>query len=1092
MKRPPCSFGRSAAVLTALLGLFGPRPGLATTVGQVIEITAPGGQRSPAISWEPNAALPGGGIYMLVWEDDRNAGGTPDTGVDLYASRIEPDGTQVDMNGVNLLEAAARPGNQTLPSIVFAPTVAPPVHLITWTDPRNAIPDVYGARLESSTMSVIPSAGFQITTTTADTEAFSDVSYGNSRYLVVYQRNGRSGITVEAQRMFTDTTMDGPPIEVGPSQSLNPSVVHSGSNFVFGFETGAGRAIGGTLDATSGTMATTATIATSTVSQALVRMSPLGTDVLAVWQDGRNPSRDIYGVVLDPSTMVPRGSEFAISDAREVQQNPDVDGDSSGALVVWQDRRNTASNAQIFATRMDPVTGAVRDDEGFPVFTFRGNAFEPAVVKGPGRDYLVAAIRFGTPPRLYYRLVRDEDPAGTMTGAGRLVVDGDGVATATVGFARAQGASGLSVVDGTLYDVTLSSSSPVIVEADADPTRMGHQVQSLGGVVSVSLRSTAVEQVTVTLSSVEGSSSGTATVEFLNVAPVVSDVVITPPQPRSVEDLQLTYTYFDVNGDAESGTEIVWLKDNGTQPMFDDQVSVPASATSRGQNWRAWVRPSDGSLMNEARTFSSTVTIGNTPPSVADFSVVRDVDPNQPLRTGERVVLRYRFVDADNDREGPTRIEWFDDGTPMPAFDDLKAIPAADVVKGQIWSARITPHDGFEAGASVTTNAITAVNTGPISNAGPNVDVIERRSVTLDGTMSSDVDPQDQLLYTWTVVSAPEGAALDDPSSATPVFSAPSVPHDSLAMLDLVVSDGEAMSGTDRVAIEIKAVADGDQDGLDDEEEAEAGTNPNARDSDKDQLDDGDEIANGLDPLDQDSDDDGLRDGQEGQACPNDCEADPYGDANGNQVINALDPDADGDGLPDGLELSVQRPLEARTIDGFDVLGTDEAAGAFIADSDVSTFTDPTSADTDEDSFEDGVEDANKNGRVDDGESDPNDRLDPGTPCTGEGDCAGDLICVEGTCQMPGNDCEPLPDTVECCVGSCVASAEVAEAICAAGAMLESCPVGARQCAANSCSAPDVQPQPKDGCTCATPSKGPQPWAFGLLLLGWVAFRRRR
>lgn len=110
---------------------------------------------------------------------------------------------------------------------------------------------------------------------------------------------------------------------------------------------------------------------------------------------------------------------------------------------------------------------------------------------------------------------------------------------------------------------------------------------------------------------------------------------------------------------------------------------------------------------------------------------------------------------------------------------------------------------------------------------------------------------------------------------------------------------------------------------------------------------------------DADSDDDGIADGVE--------------DANRNGLVDAseTDPcaaDTDGDGLLDGTELGVVSPLESP---GEGLLGTDPAR--FVGDTEPSTTTYPLQADSDGDGVADGVEDANRNGRLDAGESDPND-----------------------------------------------------------------------------------------------------------------------
>jgi NADPH-dependent curcumin reductase CurA len=124
-----------------------------------------------------------------------------------------------------------------------------------------------------------------------------------------------------------------------------------------------------------------------------------------------------------------------------------------------------------------------------------------------------------------------------------------------------------------------------------------------------------------------------------------------------------------------------------------------------------------------------------------------------------------------------------------------------------------------------------------------------------------------------------------------------------------------------------KGGADGDNDGLTDTEEGEFGT----------------------DPADADSDDDGLLDGEEKAA-----------------GTSGTKPDTDGDGIFDGTEAGK----------GCDNGDTNSKVGNCVPDADPSTTTDPTKKDTDAGSKADGNEDKNKNGQIDDGETDPNDPKD--------------------------------------------------------------------------------------------------------------------
>ena len=139
-------------------------------------------------------------------------------------------------------------------------------------------------------------------------------------------------------------------------------------------------------------------------------------------------------------------------------------------------------------------------------------------------------------------------------------------------------------------------------------------------------------------------------------------------------------------------------------------------------------------------------------------------------------------------------------------------------------------------------------------------------------------------------------------------------------------------------------------------------------DSDGDGLSDDDEILAGTDPFDADSDDDGVIDGLEPAWDQ---------DTDGDGLINALDPDSDDDGLFDGTEM------------GFDCNGpdTNTALGNCVPDGDAgATTTDPLNPDTDGGGVSDGSEDHDLDGVIDPGEGDPNDPSDDSSSLDSDGD----------------------------------------------------------------------------------------------------------
>lgn len=1068
----------------------------ATTVGPVLELATPAGDhRAPALSYDP-----ANNVYVIVWEDSRNAS----NGVDLYVARITPSGMLMDAVGIPVLAGATElADNETAPDIVYNNLAL--AHVITWQEvrPPASFTDIWATRfLADGPGTVVPSAGVQITTGNAS-ESAPVIETTGGQLLMVWQQVLGGDRTLRGRRVFPDLSLVEQDFAVSSGDAASPAIAAAGSNFFVAWESGAdifGRVV---PDTAPNPPISIATISTATRAQTVPHLAMIGSNVFAVWQDARSStssvSTDVWGQPFD-TMLTGVGAPYAVSDAPNDQRRPRIAGDANGGLVVWQDRRNSNATGLIYGTRLTN-TGAVEDSEGFPVLAFSGNAFEHAVVKGAANDYLVAAVRFGTPSRIHYRVVRDEAPAGSMTGLGDLLVPANGVTPAVVTFGPAQGASGLPVVAETLYTVTVSDPAVTLLQADADPTLPGHQIRSGEGTVSVSMTSLAHVTADVTVASVEGTSSGTVQIEFSNVAPVAANAVVGPPMPRSDQPLTLTYDYADINSDPEGNTRIRWIRDTAIQDALEGLTTIPAAQTRKGQQWRAQVTPNDG-LDFGSPINSNTVVIGNTPP-VASALEVR-YRPAPELVTGTPITAFYVYTDLDQDSETTTELRWYLNGNERADLRGQEVIPGTEVVKGQQWYFTIRPRDTVEFGELVQSPTVEVLNTAPVAVAGqdrPDSErrVLERRMFMLDGRRSSDIDPQDVLTYSWTQVirtTEPE-VTLSDTSSSTPSFTAPSVRNTTQLRFELVVNDGDEDSATDFVIVEITPVADGDGDGLDDEEEAIAGTNPAEADTDRDGLRDPEEVEAGTNPLDEDSDDDGIRDGAEGKTCKNCNDQTPFGDPDGDGIINALDPDSDDDGLFDGLEIGIISALEGGGTAPYTYLGTDVAAGNFVADADPNTITNPVVADTDEDTFLDGVEDANQNGRVDDGESDPNDASDPGIPCpNGTSDCPGVLVCMGGMCvpDEGTNECAmKLPDTLECCMGGCNASATVVDAVCPSNATTERCPIGALQCAANTCVGGPGATPPDEGCSCtASDRRRPSGLLFGFALAGLALLRRRR
>ncbi len=300
-------------------------------------------------------------------------------------------------------------------------------------------------------------------------------------------------------------------------------------------------------------------------------------------------------------------------------------------------------------------------------------------------------------------------------------------------------------------------------------------------------------------------------------------------------------------------------------------------------------------------------------------------------------------------------------GTTTIAAGVITYTPAADYAGADTLTYQVVDANN-EQSSAVVTLTITPVNDAPR----PIMDVISARpneTVTVD-VLANDIDPDGDAVTITAVTTPAHGSAtitVDNHIVYVPIsgYTGP----DSFTY---TIEDPSAATAMSTVVLGIGI--DSDADGLLDSDELEVNhTDPANPDTDGDLLSDGVEVKlTNTDPLDDDVDDDGLLDGRE--------------DANANGVVDpreteATDADSDHDGLRDGIERGLAVPQGQDTV-------------AFQADADPGTSTDPLSADTDGGGRADGDEDANANGRIDSGETDPNDPGDDVEPPADGGGCA--------------------------------------------------------------------------------------------------------
>ncbi|UCE38453.1 MAG: right-handed parallel beta-helix repeat-containing protein [Thermoplasmata archaeon] len=201
--------------------------------------------------------------------------------------------------------------------------------------------------------------------------------------------------------------------------------------------------------------------------------------------------------------------------------------------------------------------------------------------------------------------------------------------------------------------------------------------------------------------------------EVFNTPPTVSNVTITPQNPTSSDALEVTYDFYDYDGDTDNGTSFRWVYEDAFGVGWDSGISgnvTQAERTFKGQRWFCYVTPSDGiNVGPEAGSLG--VLINNSPPDITTAEVQFNEED------GDRwLLLLGTPEDTDGDTVVAVAIKWFIDGSEQPQFENQTVIAGEDLKKNQKWHAEVRVFDGEDWSSSYTTDNITIPNTPPYLN----------------------------------------------------------------------------------------------------------------------------------------------------------------------------------------------------------------------------------------------------------------------------------------------------------------------------------------------------------------------------------------
>ena len=147
-------------------------------------------------------------------------------------------------------------------------------------------------------------------------------------------------------------------------------------------------------------------------------------------------------------------------------------------------------------------------------------------------------------------------------------------------------------------------------------------------------------------------------------------------------------------------------------------------------------------------TITETVVVSNNPPSVSNVQL----SPSSATSSDD-ITLTYSFSDVDSgDTESGSTIQWLQNGAHQSQFDGLMTISSTSIVKGDSWQASVTPSDGEDFGATVSSNTITVLNSLPSISSAAISPSNPTSNDDLTASISGDTDNDGDTLafeYRW-------------------------------------------------------------------------------------------------------------------------------------------------------------------------------------------------------------------------------------------------------------------------------------------------------------------------------------------------------
>ena len=459
-----------------------------------------------------------------------------------------------------------------------------------------------------------------------------------------------------------------------------------------------------------------------------------------------------------------------------------------------------------------------------------------------------------------------------------------------------------------------------------------------------------------------------------NYVPEATNVVLNPSSnAASNSDITVSYTYYDANGDPESGTEINWLKDGNIETSYFGLTTLPSSATTVGEIWEVTIKPKDGvdfGLLVESDAVNITAPTqadadgdgypDSTDAFPNDSSEWQDTDGDGVGDNGDAFPNdATETLDSDSDGVGDNSDAFPNDASETLDSDGDTVGDNADAFPNDATETVDSDSDGVGDNSDVFPNDATETVDSDSDGVGDNSDAFPNdASETLDTDGDTVGDNADAFPDDASETLDTDMDGVGDNSDAFPNDASETLDTD----MDGVGDNADAFPLNDQETVDTDGDGTGDNSDSDDDDDGTLDVNDafpfnssETTDSDSDGIGDN---------ADTDDDGDGILDTDDASH-PSNIGKD---DTDGDQVIDDVDPDDDGDDVIDTVDAFPKDKNESMDSDGDgvgdnadafdnDPTETVDTDGDMVGDNSDLYPNDPTeSADTDDDGVADNAD----------------------------------------------------------------------------------------------------------------------------------------